>query len=673
MKFRMLRLSNYGSFYGDHEFRLAGRGLVLVSGANQDEPAMNSNGSGKSTLFDALDWCLWGQNPRKDAAQGVMNEEAATVRGAQCAVTVELEDDRGRPVEIQRSRSKSKTELQVRVGGEDRSTLDTRETQTEIERILGLDREVFHSTVLFAQTDLTHYADSTDSERMEILTRLLQLEELDEYRDRAKESLRAQQDLAVQAGQEVSGIQGQIEALKSQDYRSLIDSWEAQRAQRAQQAQQQIVELEQQRAAMEADRPDVEWLRAQKVAADEAASQAQQLPHEPPEIEHWRQEHTRLNSELAVVRSRWAEVDRAWKRMSELGEGICPHCHQPITAEHRGQELARLDAERSAVQAEGEGISQQAIAAASQIETYVSRHREQVVEHKAHQARLVDQAQQLGQQLAAAEQWQYRYDLVGRHVQERKADLDRVTSEQNPHIAVAERRDRQVYDLERKLGQANFTMTQISEDKRYTEFWVSALGTRGLKSYILDHRLQELTDSANRWLRQLTGGTMWVRFEAQRQTQKKMVNAPEIRVFRWNPDQTITERPYRRWSGGEKQRISWAVDFGLSQLLASRSSSTYNLLILDEIFRHLDSAGKESVLEILQHLAAEKDSLIVVEHDDQFRAQFEREVTVRKVGGRSRIEEERGGQEKEELSEVVPGDPVGTGRSGRCPVRRPVT
>jgi DNA repair exonuclease SbcCD ATPase subunit len=640
---------------------------------NEDEPAMDSNGSGKSTLFDALDWCLWGQNPRKDAAQGVMNDEAAAVRGSQCAVEVDLEDDQGRPVVIRRARSKSKTDLEVRVASEDRSTLDTRETQREIERILGLDREVFHATVLFAQTDLVHYADSTDAERMEILTRLLQIEELDEYRDRAKEMLREKEAESQRLDREVARIDGQIEVLKAEDYQARIESWQAVHDQRVQENFQHIEELKRERDGMAAARPgEPAVIEHQKIEVDEELARRSQPPPEPPEIEQRRQEQNRLNADLAVARNRWMAADREWNRMAELGEGTCPHCHQPITAAHKDQELARLDAERREARQLGERLNQDLQAVVQEIERQVALYDQVVQSYQAAQNALIRQSQELGSRLAEAQQWEIRYYGLADRIRECQADYERARAEKNPHEEAAARRDQQVYELERKRGQIGFQDHQAAEDVRYVEFWVSALGPKGLKSYILDHRLQELTDSANEWLRRLTGGTMWVRFEAQRQTKKKLVNAPEIRVFRWNPDGTITERPYRRWSGGEKQRISWAIDFGLSQLIAGRSHRTYNILILDEIFRHLDSAGKESVVEILQYLAAEKDSLIVVEHDDQFRSQFESEVIVRKRGRRSQIEEPDA-KEKEEFSGDLQSDPARTDRPRRRPVRRPVT
>jgi len=208
----------------------------------------------------------------------------------------------------------------------------------------------------------------------------------------------------------------------------------------------------------------------------------------------------------------------------------------------------------------------------------------------------------------------------------------------NPHAAGLRRAMEMRTALDADLAQAQGRIHELEAHFPYLEFWVTALGAKGLKSFILDARLQDLTAAANQWMEVLTGGTTWVRFEAQRKTGSgKLVNAPDIRVFRYNPDGSITERAYRSLSGGEKQRVSFAVDFGLSGLVAQRAIQNYDLLILDEVFRHLDRSGKQAVVESLQSLAAQKSSLFVVEHDADFQDAFDTRVQVVNKDRRSSI------------------------------------
>ena len=52
---------------------LNNRGLVLISGVNEDDKSTDSNGAGKSTLVDALCWCLFGVTARGVTADEVVN------------------------------------------------------------------------------------------------------------------------------------------------------------------------------------------------------------------------------------------------------------------------------------------------------------------------------------------------------------------------------------------------------------------------------------------------------------------------------------------------------------------------------------------------------------------------------------------------------------------------
>jgi DNA repair exonuclease SbcCD ATPase subunit len=170
------------------------------------------------------------------------------------------------------------------------------------------------------------------------------------------------------------------------------------------------------------------------------------------------------------------------------------------------------------------------------------------------------------------------------------------------------------------------------------EFWVKGFGREGLKSYVLDARLEEMNAAANEWVRLLSGGTIWVRFESQTATQTgKLSEKLNVRCWRYNPDGTVTERNYESWSGGEKARLDLGIDFGLARLVAARATKRYEMVVLDEVFRHLDAAGRDAVMELLQIIAQEKSSIFVIDHDAEFRGAFEHLMVVRKQNGQSAI------------------------------------
>lgn len=676
MKILSVELTNFGTFYGTHKFGLADRGLLLVLGDNQDDPRANSNGAGKSHIFDALDWCLWGDNPRGDHADALCNEEAFIVRGSKCSVAVFLENDNGDEVIIRRHRSKSKLELNLSAGGKDLTALDTKETQKAVTRLLGLNREVFHAAVLFGQTDLVHYADATDAMRMEILTRLLQLGEIDVYLIRAKQRLKNQEDRVSYCQVQLAGVVGQLEVIRPGEFDAQIGQWQRDYAAGVAILQDQIDTQAASYQVAKAELPDSESLLILKAQAEVALGALGGTPGESLENSQARQAVEGLQTEVAVGAQACVTLENQLIKMQTMGEGVCSECGQPVTAEHllnevqKAQKALQAAADRQSLTRgrvdSAKARSTAAIERGNAISTQWLANREKYLKEigdiaanlqvaSAHAARLVDMERNIQR---------FQTDLAGRK--------DAV----NPFLEQKSQAEKKRYDLERRQGQIKYELEASEVEVRYLEFWVHGLGPKGLKSYILDSRLQELSDAANEWLGLLTGGTTWVRFEAQRQTRgKKLINAPDVRVFRWNPDGTIIERSYRSWSGGEKQRISFAIDFGLSRLVARRATQRYDLLILDEAFRHLDRAGKEAVTEMLQKLAYEKSSLIVVEHDSEFQGQFDRRVVVTKRNRRSSIKE-LDHAEKCETEKGVSSDlsvNPHRERPRRTPIRRPAT
>ena len=637
MKINHICLENYGPFFGPHVFRFADRGLVLVQGDNKDEPRMNSNGSGKSTIFDALDWALFGVVPRGDHVDSVRNEEAAL-----CTVAVELVADDGQPVTVRRSRGRSTT-VQLTVGshGQDLTALDARETQNRIDSILGLDRDVFHAAVLFAQGDLTHYAESGDAARMAILTKILRLDEVDVYFEAAKAKAKAVEAENIALVAKIGEDRSFLKDHEAFDFTAAIADWEVKRqgeiAGLAGMISRQATDL----TALEAEARELPAARDRHL--DLSAQMSALLATVPDDAavrqagERERAAHMQLVT-LGAPRKLLAEQ---LDKMERLGIGMCPTCRQPITPDHKAVEVLTLRAQLQDLDDRIADADREYREIATEVGRLAQVYQATRQEFEAAQRALYAELMAVESKIKALGALAPRMDAIRVEMNRIAGMVKAKQAEVNPYQERAEHHRKVTDDTRATIADGEARIAALAERAEYIDFWVQALGAKGLKSYILDTRLQELSDAANYWVGLLTGGTIWVQFEAQKATRSgKTVNAPDLRICRWNPDGTITARNFASWSGGEKQRISFAVDFGLSRLLAGRASQKYDLLILDEVFKHLDKAGREAVMDLLQIMAREKSSVIVVEHDTDFQAMFDARVTVRKKGRRSEILEE---------------------------------
>lgn len=638
MKVVRVEIEDYGSFRGKHEFVLLDRGLTLVLGDNQDEPRMNSNGAGKSTIFDAIDWCWFGVVPRGDHVDSVIHDDAAV-----CRVTTYLIDDADdTEAVVSRYRKKGGTELSFHVGSEDRTALDTKQTQRLVEQYLGLDREVCHATVIYGQGDQFHFADAGDADRMDILTKVLQLGDIDLLLNCTKERVKQAESVEAQCSRQRVQFEAGLESDRRYlpEIESSLRDWENQRADRLQAAIRQLDQHGQHVANAQAIVAHEATVR-QNIEAIRLTFSEIDLSGIEKEVAAARYSAADWGSEKQLQDRSHKELTRKIMEVQNLG-GQCPTCGQALTPDHIQMEVARLSA-----------LAQEALVKAREAQSaYEGWERVAAQKEAEKQERWQAHIAYDQQQRGALREAQAQLD----EIEKVKAWLGSVRgyaeSLQSEMAAAREARNPWSDKLENnKLGMAAKEAdlercTSEQRDAQYRadcyRFWVEGFGPKGLRSYILDTRLQELTDAVNEWVLLLTGGTIWVRFETQTKgrSKKTLQNKLNIRVFRYSPAGKIIERNYRAWSGGEKRRVSWAIDFGLSRLIARRARKNYDLMVLDEAFSHVDSAGGEALVEMLERLREERSSIFVIEHDAAFQQHFDNRITIRKQHAASCIVEE---------------------------------
>lgn len=134
------------------------------------------NGAGKSSLFmDAIIDCLF-EEPREGELTGwIRNDEKA--RSGYISFTFYLGDSMFRVVRTRAKSGKTTLNLAEYLNGEwiDRSKEKARDTQKEIEKVLGMDSLTFKACVLIMQDQYGLFLEAGKEERMGVLSNLLGL------------------------------------------------------------------------------------------------------------------------------------------------------------------------------------------------------------------------------------------------------------------------------------------------------------------------------------------------------------------------------------------------------------------------------------------------------------------------------------------------------------------
>lgn len=645
MKLLSTEITNFGPYRGKHTFQIADRGLVMVLGDNRDEPRMINNGSGKTSLFDAIDWCFYGVVPKRDHADSILHDDSGK-EGAE--VTNRIEDDDGTIITIRRFRKmKGQSGVHIHVGEEEYTTLDTRESNRMIENLLGMDREIFHASMYYGQEDQFEFADATDSERMKILTKVLQLSQIDEWLDKAKLQLSNYEADSHKTSEAIAVMRGEYAGLSSQTFDDKASQWEEERAQSLRQATKQLndflTNIEAQKETLKYEQRCWQNLEALQVTVS-APIDWSNFDHE---ISKARDAEYKVKSELMRVEADGKYLRKAKDKVVSAEGTTCSECGQEVSKEHAEKEKAAYDHDLEKLRVQYTELDTKLKAATSKVLEWEQSKKDQQMVHE--EANKVN-SQQL---MEAKDQWR-TIEEAKRYVEHAEAHVKslrenmRITQEKvNPWLEKKAEVGQRLQQLESRIHECEVNLKNAEQDSKYLEFWIDGFGAKGLKSYILDTKLQAITDAANKWVKLLTGGTFWIRLETQKKgrSTKKLSNEINLRVFRYNPDGTVTERGYRSCSGGEKKRVSWAVDFGLSMLVSSRASKNWSELILDEVFKHVDRAGGEAIVEMLHRLATEKTSIFVIEQDSDFQSHFENKVVIRKENKCSQIIEESGDEQ----------------------------
>lgn len=664
MKLAYVDIQNFGPFRDHVRVELDGQGLVSILGNNQSELGKDSNGAGKSTILDAILWGLFGQTgPRRETSgtpsglksDDVINEDA----GKDCRVSVAWRDheqsyraDRWRKCKDEEKASGARL-MHYNGTWEPLADLDDANIQGRIDEALGFDYRLASQVLIRSQEDAYNFCQSTPKERFGILTQIEGIEELDAVEASARARAKNLIGVVTRLDGELRGLEQTIHLYQEESYETEIKAWEATRADRIAQAQAALQAEEEVRAGKQAQ---VDQKGAYQEQLTTIQGQLAQMTHppEPEGLAGWRARISTLTSQQAQAEADLRVVLARLDELQERGHGLCEACGQPITAEHVEHRRAGFDSE---AQGHEQRIVQiradlaEAHKVVNEADAAIREHTQTLQAERERLSGLQAQVTQVLRGISVAEA-----ELADTsQLDHLRAGLEAAQSEENPWIA---KRD----ELQVRLDQARersvamkVELESARTDAKLMEWWIRNIPS--LKAWIFDSVVGELTASANRWLTHLMGGTCWVQIDSTSTTKSGDVRDKiGLKCFNWKADGSFVERPYKRWSGGEKRRISLAVDWALAERLAQRAHAQCSFLALDEVDRHLDASGREGLLAALHELRREKDTVLVITHDENFAAAPDKKWIVTKTLEGSRIEVQD--EQREEAS-----SPVGAGPS----------
>jgi len=625
IEFLELTGRNFGAFGDDTvTLPLLNRGLVLITGENRDTTGADSNGSGKTTILRLLFWVLFGKTIEGMDLADVIHRGARKAEG-----TLTLRLPTNEVVEITRTRTAKSGRLSLRRDGAETKGRGAKETQAEIERLIGLDAVAFRNTILFGQGDTARFAapGTTDGERKAIAARVLRLERLAGAADLARKERKERRAELAEVEEQGREAMADIRALAVEraearltEAEANLDATLAALDRDAGDWREQLTTLEGKRARR--DKIAALLPRVDETIAkfDAAVEEHEQALADVDRLSHDTQERA---TRIAALQ---AEARLFDERLADLAGDRCPTCNSPTDEGDAAEFRAELERERTIrldnvgeIRGEVEDLDRAKVAARNRVALAEGRLADRVKwttkrRDLAYELRGLDG---VDDELERAAGYLARLD---ERKTEARAAVDRLRAEARSRKAEAGKLSKRVADLtERAEG--------FKADLADLEWWVEGFGSRGLPSYVLDSIAPAIADRANVYLETLADGDIQVEID----TETILATGEARDVLQIIP---IVEGASGLWpSGGQQRKIELAVDLALTDLVAEREGCAIDLLALDEAFDGLDSAGCARVVRLLRDLRERRATLLVIAHEAELKEHFDaRWNTVKEQG-----------------------------------------
>lgn len=161
-----------------------------------------------------------------------------------------------------------------------------------------------------------------------------------------------------------------------------------------------------------------------------------------------------------------------------------------------------------------------------------------------------------------------------------------------------------------------------------------ACGKDGVPALLIEQALPQIEEHANQLLERLSSGLMSVRFSTQRalKTRDEQKETLDIII-----SDSVGERPYEMFSGGEAFRINFAIRLALSRVLAHRSGARLQTLFIDEGFGSQDTEGRQRLIEAINQIRNEFECILVITHLEDMKDAFPARIEVEKTLNGSQV------------------------------------
>ncbi|HCD4857163.1 TPA: AAA family ATPase [Klebsiella pneumoniae] len=637
MKFLTLEVENFMAL-ANAKVELDQRGLVLIQGVNAGDSSAASNGAGKSTLMNSLMWCIYGET-----SHGVKGDDVlSTGHEKNCRVKVTIEDE-GKRYAIIRHRKHKEFKNRLIVRGEDGDMTKGKDSLTQefVERLIGASKEVFMASIYASQEAMPDLPGMSDKNLKTIVEEAAGVDRLTKAyaiaRERANaaaarmETTKTKMDACLSL---VESAQNELESAKTSS-----EAWERDRSERLDVARADLVGAEVTLTEVEMElRSLPEQIRDTENAIGKEREKLASKEEHDAKLVKVRGAITDIRASIRITENIQKEAmqrARAFKVKAEevntkVGEP-CPNCGKAYCVEDLSTvkesfvEQARSEISQAQASATSVAKYQEHLEKALKIESSLVASTPDV-------SAIISRIEQLTKELGTLRHREKEVVAVEALVARARSEVDRITKETNPFLAVIKRHEESLAANKSNYGVLKTELKNIQEQTLLLDKARQVYSPAGVRSHILTSVTPFLNAQTAEYLNTLSDGNIVAEWSTMESTKKgEWRDKFNISVRKIGASKT-----FQTLSGGEKRKVRIACSLALQDLVASRASKNIELFIGDEIDDALDTAGLERLMGILEAKARERGTVMIISHKEM-KSWFRETITVEVKEGRSYV------------------------------------
>lgn len=637
MKFLTLEVENFMAL-ANAKVELDQRGLVLIQGVNAGDSSAASNGAGKSTLMNSLMWCIYGET-----SHGIKGDDVlSTGHEKNCRVKVTIEDE-GKRYAIIRHRKHKEFKNRLIVRGEDGDMTKGKDSLTQefVERLIGASKEVFMASIYASQEAMPDLPGMSDKNLKTIVEEAAGVDRLTKAyaiaRERANaaaarmETTKTKMDACLSL---VESAQNELESAKTSS-----EAWERDRSERLDVARADLVGAEVTLTEVEMElRSLPEQIRDTENAIGKEREKLASKEEHDAKLVKVRGAITDIRASIRITENIQKEAmqrARAFKVKAEevntkVGEP-CPTCGKAYCVEDLSTvkesfvEQARSEISQAQASATSVAKYQEHLEKALKIESSLVASTPDV-------SAIISRIEQLTKELGTLRHREKEVVAVEALVARARSEVDRITKETNPFLAVIKRHEESLAANKSNYGVLKTELKNIQEQALLLDKARQVYSPAGVRSHILTSVTPFLNAQTAEYLNTLSDGNIVAEWSTMESTKKgEWRDKFNISVRKIGASKT-----FQTLSGGEKRKVRIACSLALQDLVASRASKNIELFIGDEIDDALDTAGLERLMGILEAKARERGTVMIISHKEM-KSWFRETITVEVKEGRSYV------------------------------------